>query len=77
MSKELEGKIGEAGSYAVDVMPSGLVRIDLAAQAGSGIKGGAFVELPLVAIMEAAAAKSDNKVDDVLVGLVKAAFAQA
>lgn len=75
--KEIEGQIGSAGSYAVDVQANGLVRIDLAAAAGSGIKGGAFVEIPLVAIIEVAAAKSDNKIDDAVVALVKAAFAQA
>ncbi len=59
---ELEGKIGSVGTYSVDVTSKGIVKATVG------------VEVDLVAELEKLALKSDNKIDDAIVNMVKAAL---
>ncbi len=57
--KEVEGKIGEYGSYEVDVMPDGKVK----AMVG--------IELDLIAELRKLAASTDNALDDKAVDYIE------
>lgn len=57
---ELEGKIGEAGSYAVDVNDKGVAKLT--------------VEIDVVAELEKLAKRTDNQIDDKIVAMVKSAL---
>lgn len=70
---EVEGKLGNAGGYKVDVKDDGTARVELDAS-GSGVKGGLFLDLDIVEILKAAAAKTSNGVDDAIVGTIAKAF---
>lgn len=59
---EVEGKIGEVGSYKVDVNDKGIVEIAVG------------VKVDLIAELEKLALKSDNQIDDKIVSIVKAAL---
>lgn len=67
---ELEGKIGDAGSYVVDVDAKGMVKAT-ASYGVSGIKGGAFMELDLISMLEAAAKHTSNTLDDSAIMMIK------
>lgn len=69
--KEVEGKLGDKGSYSVDVDDKGMVRVELAAGDGA-TKGGAFIETDVVVLLEAAAKHTSNTVDDSVVAMIKA-----
>ncbi len=60
--KEVDGKIGEYGSYFVDADDKGVVEVGVSAK------------FDVVAELEKLALKSDNKIDDKIVALVKAAL---
>lgn len=70
---EVEGKIGSGGGYIVDVDAKGMVKAELTYAEGS-VKGGAFVELDLVDLLEKAAAKTENTIDDAAVKMIKSAL---
>lgn len=68
--KELEGKLGVNGSYSVDIDDKGLVTLALVYGQGAGDVTGslsASVQIPLVVILEKAAAKTTATWDDNLV----------
>lgn len=70
---ELEKKIGSGGVAIVDVSANGVARAE-ASWAEGGTKAGAFVEVDVIAILEKLVVKSDNKMDDALLGMVKSAL---
>ncbi len=73
MDKELaKGDIGSEASYMVDVH-GGTVKISVD-YGGKQAKAGLFIEVGLVELLEVAAKKTDNTVDDSLVGMVKLAL---
>ncbi|HZX13699.1 MAG TPA: hypothetical protein VFF49_04790 [Thermodesulfobacteriota bacterium] len=71
--KELEGKIGEKGSYSVDVDTTGLIEIKLGGGdlMADGFEGGAYVKLTLMSILEKVAAKTETQWDDAAVMSIK------
>ena len=71
--KELEGKIGEKGSYSVDVDTTGLIEIKLGGGdlMVDGFEGGAYVKLTLMSILEKVAAKTETQWDDAAVMSIK------
>ena len=71
--KEVEGKLGQVGAYEIDVKADGTARLELNAKS-PGVSGGVFLEVDIIGLLELAVAKTDNKVDDGLVALVKSAF---
>lgn len=71
--KEVEGKLGTGGGYSVDVDAKGMVRAEVNYAEGA-LKGGAFIELDLVDLLEKAALKSENKLDDAAVKMIKSAL---
>lgn len=70
---EVEQPIGKSGKAIVDVSPFGVAKAEITWSEG-GTKAGAFIEVDVVEILEKLAAKTDNKVDDALVGMVKSAL---
>lgn len=70
---EVEKAIGKSGLAIVDVNAQGIARAE-ANWAEGGVKAGAFVEVDVVEILEKLAAKSDNKIDDAIVGMIKSAL---
>jgi hypothetical protein len=59
---ELEGKIGDYGSYKADITPGGIVEVSVG------------VTFDIIAELEKLAKKTDNSIDDKIVALVKAAL---
>lgn len=73
--KELEGKIGEVGSYSVDVDKNGLVKLEvLASKELEGIKlnSANSAEISIFVLLEKVAAKTEAKWDDSVVAQLKA-----
>ena len=74
--KEVDGKIGEDGSYSVDVTDKGMVVIELAYEkdlGGAKVKLANSVTISLFAMLKKAAESNDIKWDDALLaGLEKA-----
>ena len=70
---EVEGKLGAGGGYVVDVDAKGMVKAEVNYSEGA-LKGGAFVELDLLDLLEKAAAKSENTLDDAAVKMIKSAL---
>ena len=73
--KELEGKIGEVGSYSVDVDKNGLVKLEvLASKELEGIKlnSANSAEISIFVLLEKVAAKTEAKWDDAVVAQLKA-----
>lgn len=70
---EVEQKLGDKGSLVVDVTDKGIVSVKLA-YADGGLKGGSFVEMDLVGLLEMLAAKTGNDIDDALVASIKLAL---
>lgn len=70
---EKQGAIGAGGSYIVDVTPQGIAKAEASWSEG-GVKAGAFVEVDVVEILEKLALKSDNKIDDAVVNMIKGAL---
>ena len=70
---EVEQPIGKSGKAVVDVSPFGVVKASINWSEG-GVTAGASVEVDVVDILEKLAAKSDNKIDDAIVAVVKNAL---
>jgi hypothetical protein len=70
---EVEQKIGSGGLAIVDVSANGIARAEANWSEG-GVKAGAFVEIDVILILEKLVVKSDNKMDDALLGMVKSAL---
>jgi len=60
--KEIEGKIGDIGEYSLDVGLDGFVEVKV------GIK------VDIIAELEKLALRSDNKIDDAIIKIVKGAL---
>jgi hypothetical protein len=74
MEKQLaEGKIGEVGQYDLDFTAEGNLRIQVSASHGLG-SAGIVLELKGEAVLDALAAAIPGKVDDAVIGLMKAAL---
>lgn len=73
MEKELaKGELGPEASYSVEII-GGKARIEVNYK-GSQADAGFFIEVGLVQLLEEAAKKSENTVDDGLVQLLKVAL---
>lgn len=70
---EVEKKVGAGGLAIVDVSSSGIARAEINYAEGA-LKGGAYVEIDVVQALEQLAAKTDNKVDDAMVAMIKGAL---
>lgn len=73
---ELEGKIGTDGSYVVDVDEKGMVKAQVA-YGQEGLKGGAFIEMDIIVLLEQLAKKTKTGLDDTAIALVKKATGRA
>ena len=73
--KELEGKIGEVGSYSVDVDKTGLVKLEVSASKeleGIKLNSSNSAEISIFVLLEKVAQKTEAKWDDAAVAQVKA-----
>lgn len=68
--KEIEGKIGDKGSYSVDVDGYGLVRAEAAYQM-DGLRGGAFMEMHIIELLKMLALKTENTLDDKAIAIIE------
>lgn len=73
MAKEMEGKIGQDGTYSVDVDAKGIV-IAQADYGMEGVKGSFLFKVDLIKMLETLCKRTDNKIDDGIVSMVKAAL---
>jgi len=73
MDKELKaGEIGAEAKYVIEIVGSDAkISVDYA---GKQASGGAYVQVGIVELLRAAAAKTENKVDDNLVEMVALAL---
>jgi hypothetical protein len=71
---EIQKSFGAGGSMIVDVDAKGVARAEAKWDEGSGLKAGAFVEVDILDILKMLAAKTDNKIDDALVGMIASAL---
>lgn len=70
MEKDLmDGALGSEGKYDVDFV-DGKIKVDLSYMGAQG-EAGLYIKLDLVAMLEMAAAKTDNKIDDAVVSMIK------
>ena len=77
--KEVEGDFaGGAGKYNVDVKSDGTVDLEISFERplskGFSAKSATTVKADIIELLEAAALKTDNKIDDKIISLVKQAF---
>lgn len=73
--KELEGKIGEVGSYSVDVDKNGLVKLEVSASKeleGIKLNSSNSAEISIFVLLEKVAVKTEAKWDDAVVAQLKA-----
>lgn len=70
---EVDQQIGKSGKAVVDVSPFGVVKASINWSEG-GVTAGASVEVDVIDILEKLAVKSDNKIDDAIVNMVKSAL---
>ena len=70
---EVSGAIGSGGSYSLDVQGNGMC-VAQASYSEGALKAGMNIEFDVVVVMEKLAQKSDNKIDDSLVAMIKAAL---
>jgi hypothetical protein len=73
--KELEGKIGEVGSYSVDVDKTGLVKLEVSASKeleGIKLNSSNSAEISIFVLLEKVAQKTEAKWDDAAVAQLKA-----
>lgn len=73
-----EGQIGNVGSYDLEVSAKGVATAKASVEIGEAelkpVKASVMVEVDVVVALEILAKKSDNKVDDALVAMVKNAL---
>lgn len=65
----IEGLIGSEGKYNVDLV-DGKVVVDVSYEGNQG-SAGFYIKLDLIGLMEMAAKKTDNKIDDALVAMLR------
>lgn len=73
-----EGQIGNVGSYDLEVSAKGIATAKASVEIGEAdlkpVKASVMVEVDVVVALEILAKKSDNKVDDAIVAMVKNAL---
>lgn len=73
-----EGQIGNVGSYDLEVSAKGVATAKASVEIGEAdlkpVKASVMVEVDVVVALEILAKKSDNKVDDAIVAMVKNAL---
>lgn len=75
MSEEtglFSGKLGNAGSYELDFV-DGMINVSVSYESPYAT-GSVAINLELIQLLKLAALKTDNKIDDVLIGLVASAL---
>lgn len=73
--KEVEGKIGEAGVYSVDVDAKGFFEVKAGAGGPeAGLEAGAYLKGDVVLLLKKLAANTENKVDDAMVSMIAGAL---
>jgi len=76
--KELEGKIGDKGSYSIDV--DSALNVEIKVGGGNletdGVEVGGYAKLTLWKILEKAALATDTKWDDEAISAIKKVFGQ-
>ena len=73
--KELEGALGDVGTYSIDVDSKGVAKVEiLLGKEEVGMKAGLAVELDILVLLEKAAAKTPAAWDDSIIAKVKAAL---
>jgi hypothetical protein len=70
---EVEKQVGAGGKLVVDVSSQGIAKVEFAYAEGV-VKGGLFVEVDVLDIVSKLVADSANKVDDALLGMLRAAL---
>lgn len=70
---ELEKQVGAGGKIILDVTSAGIAKVQFAYEEGA-VKGGLFVDVDVLDIVSKLVADSANKVDDALLGMLKAAL---
>lgn len=76
---EVEKDLGSVGKAIVDVDAKGMVKVEINASVPElqNCKAGAFVHVDVVEVLEMLAKKTDNGVDDTMVGMIKMALGRA
>lgn len=74
--KEVEGKIGEVGSYSVDVDSKGMLLAEAKVETAWG-GASVLLKLDLIAECEKLAAKTSTKLDDQFIATLKALLGRA
>lgn len=70
---ELEKKIGTGGLFIIDASADGTVKAQADYSEGA-FAGSLVLKFDLLDVIAAFVAKSDNKIDDALFGMIKAAL---
>ena len=70
---EVEGKLGSAGDYKVDVKDDGTARVELSV-AGKGLSGGLFVDLDIIEALRPLVERTANGIDNAMLNALAKAF---
>lgn len=70
MEKDLvDGQLGAEGKYDVDFV-DGKIKVEVSYMGAQG-EAGLFIKLDLITLLEVAAKKTSNKIDDAAVAIIK------
>ncbi len=70
---EAEGKLGSGGGWALDVSDKGICKASMSYGEGA-VSAMMTVEMDLIVALEQLAVKTDNKIDDSMVAMIKGAL---
>ncbi len=70
---EIEKSVGSGGKAVVDVSGQGIVTAKIEWQEGT-VKAGMSIEWDMIAELQKLVARTDNKIDDQLLGMIKLAL---
>lgn len=71
---ELEGKISDVGGYVIDIDAKGFFKMEAKAGKASELEAGAYIKGDVLSLIGKLVANSENKVDDKLFEMLKAAL---
>lgn len=74
MNLEKTGEIGNVGKYDLEVSSQGVAKATVGIKLEGGVEANVGLSVDVVELLEMLAKKSDNKVDDALVAMVKNAL---
>jgi hypothetical protein len=74
MSLERSGEIGNVGKYEVEISAQGVAKATVSAKIEGGVEANLGMSIDVVELLEMLAKKTDNKVDDSMVAMIKGAL---